>query len=160
MEEPEKRIPSGCNFIGWFDIGRSVPEIARGFESAGWTSSMYEPSGEASDATTLPTMILEQGKSQLKLVQGDPNVLSGRLARPEAQVIEIRTVLHNLSLIFICRWRDAAAREWQDMPATPEFFASMGRDMGFLTDEDRAAMAASYVRQQVAAARRPWWRLW
>jgi len=117
-------------------------------------------------------MILEQEESRLSLVRGDPNVLSGRLARPEAQVIEIRTVLHTVSLMFICRWRDAAAREWQDMAVTPEWMASMGRDTGSLTDEDRAAMAASYVRQQVAAAQRenpraelsqhpkPWWRFW
>lgn len=162
MEEPEYQIPAGCNFIGWFDIGRSVPEIALGFESAGWTSSMSEAKGDAFDTPTLHTMILEQEKSRLSLVQGDPNVVSGRLARPATQVVEIRMVLHTLSLIFICRWRDAAAREWQDMPATPEWFASMGRDLGSFTDEDRAAMAASYVRQQVAAAPlpKPWWRFW
>ena len=96
-------------------------------------------------------------------------VLSGELERPERQVGEVRTVFRELSLMFMCRWRDAAGRVWQDIPVTPEMMASMGHQ-GALSDEDRAAMAASYVRQQVAALqplneqvvaaqpRKPWWR--
>lgn len=92
-------------------------------------------------------MVLEKDGSRLSLSEGDPNVLSGKLATPDAEVVAIRKILYDLSLMFICRWRDQAGREWRDMPMMPEL---MGIDPASLSDSDRAAMAASYARQSVS----------
>jgi hypothetical protein len=147
VEQSQFEIPGGCNFVGWFDIGRTNDQIAHAFESAGWKVSTLEQRTEASEGAPPVAMVLEKNGSRLSLSEGDPNVFSGELATPDAEVVAIRRILYDLSLMLICRWRDQAGREWRDIPMMPEM---MGIDPATLSDSDRVAMAASYARQPVS----------
>jgi len=147
VEQPQYEIPGGCNFVGWFDIGRTNAQIAHAFNSAGWKVAVSGNRTEVRDGSPPVVMVLEKEGSRLSLAEGDPNVLSGQLATPDAEVVAIRNILYDLSLMFICRWRDQEGREWRDMPIMPEM---MGIDPNSLSDSDRATMAASYARQPVS----------
>jgi len=149
VEQSQSEIPGGCNFVGWFDIGQSQVQFADAFESAGWKVAAAGEQTESSDGSPPFVMILEKEGTRLSLAAGDPNVLSGHLAKPDFEVVEIRKILYSLSLMFICRWRDAEGREWRDMPVLPEMMEMMGMNPTSLSDSDRAAIAASYTRQQV-----------
>ena len=149
MEQSQHEIPEGCNFIGWFDIGQSQVQIADAFESAGWKVAAAGEQTESSDGSPLFVMILEKEGTRLSLAAGDPNVFSGHLAKPDFEVVEIRKILYSLSLMFICRWRNTGRARMAGHARLTQIMKMMGMNPTSLSDSDRAAIAASYTRQQV-----------
>lgn len=146
-------MPDGVNIFGCFRSSQEKAAIAQIFQLDRWNPELtdagytlnkvlrFGPSRKSAAYKIEYTLILRNATS----IQ--PYVISGQVERPSQMAQEIRQLLwrhdgrsNNLD----CLWREESSGEiWRDIPATVEL---LELDIGHLSNEDLAAINASYIR--------------